>query len=52
MAKNVDEALAVLDETSGAVDKHPEKRMKAAYLVSGWQLAGDKTFEKIRYTEI
>ncbi|PAV73862.1 hypothetical protein WR25_16051 [Diploscapter pachys] len=32
VAKNVDEALVVLDETSGSVDKHPEKRMKAAYL--------------------
>lgn len=32
-ARNIDEAIKVLDNsTDSVVDKHPEKRMKAAYL--------------------
>lgn len=31
IATNIDEALAVLSTTDTADDKHPEKRMKAAY---------------------
>ena len=30
-ARNVDQAIAVLDDASDSLDKHPEKRMKAAY---------------------
>lgn len=31
-ARNVDEAIAVLEDQTVAIEKHPEKRMKAAYL--------------------
>lgn len=31
-ARSVEEAIAVLSEATVSVDKHPEKRMKAAYL--------------------
>ncbi len=31
-AQTVDEAIAVLSETPPSVDRHPEKRMKAAFL--------------------
>ncbi|XP_050306952.1 coiled-coil domain-containing protein 124-like [Anthonomus grandis grandis] len=30
-ARTVDEAIKVLDGTSGSIDKHPERRIKAAY---------------------
>merc|ERR1712110_143066 len=41
-ARNIDEAISVLSGEGGAVDRHPEKRMKAAF----------NDFEQKRYREL